>query len=292
MKRKRIAFVTVIVLLCVALLYFHTQTERLVGKYEQLAEQPPSELPYKWVGNIEERLINEPSGIAYHPGRDTLFVVGDEGDLYEMRTDGRVVRSGYLKGKDLEGITVNPETGLLYAVVEGDDAVIEIRPETFRVTRRFEIDRTFEGRELLKKGGMGLEAIAFVPDSGHPEGGSFWVGNQSFKLKPGSEPSIICEVVLPIRSTDRVDAKGTIVRFVPMNMIDVSGLQYDALRDVLLVISDTTNLLVEVGKGGELLHRYLLPGDDQEGITLDEKGYMYIAQESRGVIKIEDRRTR
>ncbi len=77
-----------------------------------------------------------------------------------------------------------------------------------------------------------------------------------------------------------------------MNMIDVSGLQYDALRDVLLVISDTTNLLVEVGKGGELLHRYLLPGDDQEGITLDEKGYMYIAQESRGVIKIEDRRTR
>jgi hypothetical protein len=221
-----------------------------------------------------------------------------------------------LQQDDLEGITVNPATGLLYAVVEGDDAVLEIQPETFRVTRRFKINRDFEGRELLKKGGMGLEAIVFVPDLSHPEGGTFWVGNQSLNLKPGHEPSIVCEVVLPIVSSHETrptpaphpsplspslgrgeggegrGGEGKIVRFFPMDVVDISDLCYDSVCDCLLAISDTANLLIEMTRDGKLLRRYLLPGDNQEGIVLDGKGFMYIAQESGEVIKLQDRRPR
>ena len=70
-------------------------------------------------------------GLTYHPQRKTLFVVADEGTLYEMHTDGRLARSEQLKQVDLEGVTVNPETGLLYAVIEGEDNIVELAPGNF-----------------------------------------------------------------------------------------------------------------------------------------------------------------
>ena len=139
---------------------------------------------------------------------------------------------------------------------------------------------------------MGIEAIAFVPDTSHPEGGTFWVGNQSFSLKEKDEPSVVCEVVLPLRSETAKKSVGTIINAYKMNFIDISGLAYDPQDDVLLLISDTTNLLVEIKREGTLLSKYLLPGDEQEGVTLDGLGYMYIAQESGEIIKLGDQRLR
>jgi uncharacterized protein YjiK len=275
---------------CMLLMFFHNRAQRLVDSYKPATEVPSFALPYEWAGNICQTPIAEPSGITFHTIRKTIFVVSDEGELHEMRRDGRPVRSQSLKHTDLEGITMNPSTGLLYAVVEGDDAILEISPQSFEITRRFGINRGFEGRELLKKGGMGLEAITFVPNDSHPEGGTFWVGNQSFSLKPNREPSIVCEVVVPLSSTDPTPPEGKIISFFPLSIIDISGLTYDSSRHCLIVVSDTTNLLVEVVRDGTVLRQHLLPGNDQEGIALDQEGFMYIAQENGEVIKIEDRR--
>ena len=41
--------------------------------------------------DIDKTRVEEPSGIVYHAGRGTLFVVGDEGKIYEMKTDGTPV---------------------------------------------------------------------------------------------------------------------------------------------------------------------------------------------------------
>jgi hypothetical protein len=170
--------------------------------------------------------------------------------------------------------------------------ILEINPQTLTIRREFKINRSFEGKTLLKEGGMGVEAITFVPDTSHPEGGTFWIGNQSVNLKPNGEPSVVCEVVVPLNTSEAQAAEGIIVRFFEMDFIDISGLAYDAQADYLVLISDTTNLLVELKRDGTLLHRYLLPGNDQEGVTLDGLGYMYIAQESGQVIKFADRRLR
>ena len=59
-----------------------------------------------------------------------------------------------------------------------------------------------------------------------------------------------------------------------------------------MLISDTTNLLVELKRDGSMLHKYLLPGKDQEGVTLDGLGYMYISQENGQIIKLADSRLR
>ncbi|MBF75681.1 hypothetical protein CMK20_16060 [Candidatus Poribacteria bacterium] len=256
-----------------------------------------TQLPHKWVGNILAFPEEELSGITYHPKRKTLFTINDEGGLSEYLTDGRVVRQAMINSDDLEGLTVDPISGLLYAVVEGRDAILEISPQDFKIQYEFRIDRDFEGRELLKKGGMGLEAITFVADKSHAEGGTFWVGNQSFSLKPNKEPSIVCQIEVPIKTRQKQQKrgiikkmKGKIVKFFPLDIIDVSGLMFDQNRKRLLVLSDTTNLLLEMSLGGEIWRRYLLTGEDQEGITLDHMGFLYFAQENGQIIKLEDRR--
>ena len=41
---------------------------------------------------------------------------------------------------------------------------------------------------------------------------------------------------------------------------------------------------------GEILQEYAFPGDNQEGLALDGKGYLYIAQDSGGILKMADLR--
>lgn len=291
MSYKRALIIILITGLSAALVYFLVTVERTVTK--RTAASRPVALPYHWLGNISRAGIAEPSGITHHPMRRSLFVADDSGSIWEIdATDGGLVQSKGVNGRDLEGVTVNPATGMLYVAVEDEEAILEIDPGTLSVRREFEITRDFEGRQLLKKGGMGIEAIVFVPDASHPEGGTFWVGNQSFSLKPQGEPSVVCEVVVPLRSSQARKAVGTIVRFYEMDFIDISGLAYDGRADCLVLISDTTNLLVELKQDGTVLSRYLLPGDEQEGVVLDGLGYLYIAQESGEIIKLADRRLR
>ena len=281
-----LALVAFASLLCA---YFILSTKPAGSKDNRHPLPYPSKLPYRRIGNICQNRIREPSGITYHPKRRNLFVIGDEGYLYEMTTVGKIIRSKRLKGKDLEGITVNPFNGHLYVVVEGNDAILEIDQKTLRIIRKFEISRKFNGRELLKKKGHGLEAIVFVPDPSHPEGGTFWVGNQSFDLRPGKEPSIICQINIPILSSSKKKAKGKIIGFFSMDTIDISGLAYDTRRNQLVVINDKPDLLQEVSIDGQVLHQYQLPGKDQEGVALDTMGYIYIAQEGGEIVKFQTR---
>ncbi len=290
MSYKRVLLIIFITGIGAGLVYFLIQLEESATK--ETAESRPVALPYSWVGNITKSQIAEPSGITYHAARRSLFIADDSGSIYEVRLDGTLVQSKGLSERDIEGITVNPDTGMLYAAVEDDEAILELDAETLTIQREFRIDRNFEGEQLLKKGGMGIEAIAFVPDASHPEGGTFWVGNQSFSLKPQDEPSVICEVRVPLRSGTARTAEGTIITAYRMDFIDISGLAYDSQGDHLVLVSDASNLLVELKKEGTILGQYLLPGDEQEGVVLDGLGYMYIAQENGEIIKLADRRLR
>ena len=290
MSYKRVLLIIFITIVSVALVYFLVRVEQ--SATQETAASRPSVLPYNWIGSITKKQIAEPSGITYHPIRRSLFIADDSGIVHEVSLEGRLIRSKGLNELDIEGITVDPNTGLLYVAVEGDETILELEPENLTLQREFKIGRNFNGELLLKKGGMGIEAIAFVPDASHPEGGTFWVGNQTFSLKAKDEPSVVCEVVVPLRSTTAKRMDGTIIHAYKMNFIDISGLAYDAQGDFLVLISDTTNLLVELKREGTILSQYLLPGDEQEGIVLDGLGYMYIAQENGEIIKLADRRFR
>ena len=290
MSYKRVVLIFAITIISIVLVYFLVRMEQSVKK--ETGASRPVALPYNWIGSITQSQIAEPSGITYHPTRRSLFLADDSGSVHEVSLEGRLIQSRGLNERDIEGITVNPDTGLLYAAVEDDEAILELDPKDLAIQREFRIGRNYKGEQLLKKGGMGIEAIAFVPDASHPEGGTFWVGNQSFSLKAKDEPSVVCEVVVPLRSATAKQSDGTIIRAYKMDFIDISGLAYDTQGDFLVLISDTTNLLVELKREGTILRQYLLPGDEQEGIVLDGLGYMYLAQENGKIIKLADRRLR
>ena len=90
--------------------------------------------------------------------------------------------------------------------------------------------------------------------------------------------------VLPLRSSSE-GATVSIQRYFEPGFIDVSGLHYDANNDVLILIGDAVNGIFYARRSGELLAGHALPGDNQEGITVDAEGNLYIAQDSGGIIK-------
>jgi uncharacterized protein YjiK len=257
--------------------------------------EPTIRFPYQWLdvqgfgGDIDKQHLREPSGICYHPRRGTLFVVGDEGEVAEIKRDGTPVANYMVKG-DLEAIDVAPETGLLYVGVEGEDVILEFDPENGSVTRRFPLNRSFNGDpNFLQKQTTsydnGIESLAFVPDRRHPEGGTFYVGNQW-------DPPMIMEVSVPLKSSRAAEAEARIIRVLPFHMDDPAGMYYDPVTRRLNIVSDADNILVEIRLDGRMVKQYAFLGDNQEGICRDDEGYLYIAQDSGGIIKVRDLRQR
>ena len=236
---------------------------------------------YAWEGDIDESDIKEPSGIVYHSEEDCLFVAGDEGQLCRMKKDGTLVKMEMLKeGADLEGVTYDPATGLVYVAVEGKEQVLEVEPDSFEIKRNFQIDRKYRGETIFEPGGNGIEGITFKPDPSHPEGGVFLVANQDFS--PGKD-SFIAEVEVPLTSGGDT---AHVRRVFHLGVMDLSGLFKEPNSGTTLVISDSTNTIWRIDEDGEIQWSYAITGQVQEGITMDDEGYMYIAQDAGGVIKI------
>lgn len=249
--------------------------------------------PYKWLdepgygGTIDQQEFPEPSGICFHPTRKTLFVVSDEGEIAEIETDGTPVFRMKIPG-DLEGVTVNPETGLLYLVKEGDDIILEFDPDKREIIRSFPLNRFYQGNpDYIEKRedsyDNGIESIAFVEDKKHPEGGTFYVGNQL-------DPSCVMEVQVPLKSSHEQTAEAHILRVLPLELDDPAASYYDPLTGLLNVVSDFDNILVEITLDGRIVREYAFLGNEQEGIARDDEGYLYIAQDSGGILKVKDLR--
>jgi uncharacterized protein YjiK len=239
---------------------------------------------------VEVDIINSGalSGVTFHPQRKTLFAISDEGHIIEMETGGTILQQERVrKGADFEGITFNPVTGLLYVAVEGDEVILEVKPNTLEVIRDIPIDRLFDESVLLDPKGNGVEGITFVPANGTAAGaatrGTFYLVNQSMAVG-GVDPSVIIEV-------DITDSEGEpqarIVRYFALGVTDLSGIHYDSSGHQLIVISDENDLAMEVNLDGGIANVYPLPGENQEGITIDNDGFLYIAQDSnKGMIKL------
>ncbi len=57
--------------------------------------------------------IPEASGICYSKTSDTLFVVNDEGRVYEITTKGKILREKRIGKYDLEAIDIDEKNSLL-----------------------------------------------------------------------------------------------------------------------------------------------------------------------------------
>lgn len=253
----------------------HTSPERGTGG----GEAPVlTSFPYKMVDDFGQAKSDKLSGLVFYPQRKTLFAVSDNGRIIELKTDGTVIQKKQLRKKaDFEGITYNPATEMLYIAIEGEEIILEVNPETLEAERDIPIDRMFEGDILLSPEGDGIEGITFVPASDGATNGSFYLVNQSDELG-GTDPSVVFEVEIN-HAVD--EPKARITRYFSVGVTDLSGIHYVPSSRRLLIISDANNLLLEVSLTGQVIETYPLPGKKQEGITTDEEGSLYIAQDAK-----------
>jgi len=225
--------------------------------------------------------LREPSGIVFHPHRNSLFAVSDEGSICELSTDGTKKNMRTIRPADFEGITVNPASGKLYIAVEGEEKVLQVDPVTLSVEREFSIDRSVNGAVVLAPGGQGIEAITYIPGTSATDQVTCVIANQGSKNSNPQDSPALFEISLPVHTSSIV----RISRFLPISFSDVSGLHYDPASGNLVVISDRNNRIFEFTRDAKLVRSHHLLGKDQEGIAIDNNGYIYIAQDSGGILK-------
>ena len=236
--------------------------------------------------NTGPQHCREPSGIVFSAKRGTLFVIDDEGTICELQLDGTLVNKKRINRADLEGLTIDPATGLLYAIKEHAKTILEINPDSFEQLRQFQIETT-PGTHLPagKHSSQGIEAITFRPDPGHPSGGTFFIAGKGWRTRHAKNMTAVYEIDAPLHDTAATNLTANMVRHFEPGISDLSGLYYDERLQQLLLISDNHDILILLTTDGNIRASYPLPGRNQEGITLDSEGYLYIAEDSGDIIK-------
>ncbi len=218
----------------------------------------------------------EPSGLAYHSVRKQLVMVGDDGDITTMNTDGSSVHTKSPTGEDLEGVAVADATSdLIYVGIENPDSIKEYNLSTEAYTgKKWTLTAWLHGDD-----GQGLEALTFVPNGFHPyansnSGGLFYAGHQLdgkifvFDINTGTSEAVT------LVDTITVDPALT----------DISGLDFNSDTQLIYAIFDTSNRLVEMQPDKTIINTYSLPSDTQEGIAVvtgcpTASAHVYIAED-------------
>jgi len=225
----------------------------------------------------------EPSGAVWHTVRNSLFVVNDEGYLFEFDLIGDSIIEQYnlrIPGspKDYEGVTVaDPDSHFIYLGLEQPlDSIKEFNVNTQQVTRTFDLSSWMIDHTSDKN--IGLEALTFVPDESSPEGGYFYAGHQ--------HEGIVYIFELPIKtssSSESVNLIGTLSAPV-IGRDRVQGLHYDQNSQVLFVLDNMGNKIRAMQLDGIELGAYTVTGVWQEGITLAGCG-LIMADDKTGLIR-------
>ena len=170
-------------------------------------------------------------------------------------------------GGDFEAVTVaDHESNFIYIGVENPDSVIEFDVSSGQITRTFSLTNWMTGPSNL-----GLEALTFVPDATHPEGGRFYAGLQStgevfrFDLSIKSSPT-----VTSVTFIDTLTIEG--------NHTDIADLSYDPSSDRILAVYDSLDRIKVIEKDGELRTQWVAPGSEQEAI-LYVGGELFIGED-------------
>lgn len=210
----------------------------------------------------------EPSGVAWHPRLQRLFVASDDGRLARLSADGTDA-TVWTVGGDLEGVCIaDPATDFIYLGDENPDAIKE-----FRITPgKEELTRTFLLTDYMQSSdpNQGLEGVAFVPDPESPEGGAFCAGLQ--------QDGRIFRFELSIR-TSETETEVTPLGVFATGRGDLADLHFHADNGVLYALYDAANVLRAMTPAGELVVEWTgIPGNDQEGFCIVE-GDAYIAED-------------
>ena len=228
---------------------------------------------------IDANLLNvpvpyEPSGITWNATTQKLFLVSDEGVATQMNADGTSVFDWNLSG-DYEGITfADADSKFVYIGLEKpNDSILEFNTETGLITRTFDLSPWMDVDATDVN--LGLEALTFVPNASHPEGGTFWAGLQ--------ETGEIFEFSLPLVSSSSSTTVTFVNSFLPSTgHTQISDLFYNEADDHVYALYRGT--MTQLTTDGTFVDEWSVPGSSQEGLAIDSATCtVFIAEDSGAV---------
>ncbi len=241
------------------------------------AEEPPRLDQYTLTkGPVVIRGVSQnASGLTYHAGRNTLFVVLDAPQrIVELGLDGSFKRKINLnKFDDTEGITWLGKNR--FAVAEearGNIVELELEPKdggvSWKKARKLRAD-------IKVNLTNGLEGIAYDP-----------LAKRYFVAREKRTPAVF--KIIPPKPESDTPPTSILMSLAGRGLRDISGLHYDAKRERLLILSHESACVVETNKYGIETSRLLLHGGKAglsrtifkaEGVALDKRGTLYIVSE-------------
>lgn len=200
----------------------------------------------------------EASGIAWHPGLSKMFVVGDEGQIVKMDSDGSNVTMWTLSGKDLEGVAIDPNSNEYIYLGNEDGYIYKFSLTSGSVVQTWDI-RTYIPEV---SGKYGMEGLTYV--DGYLYGGSQYDGK--------------------ITVFDISGASVQVVQTLDYSLITLQDLYYASETEVLYVLGGGK---VREVKNGLVSPEYYTVGSGEEGITLlpgcpASTTTIYIAEDTNG----------
>lgn len=225
------------------------------------------------------KVVREPSGIAFHAGRGTLFVVGDSGDVAEMAPDGKVLRSANLDGRGFEGVTVGPN-GRVFAIEEKKPPKLyEIDPDSLKIKAEYEVDTKIRGKKVIgNEPNKGTEGLCYVPEQN-----AFYCINQ--------QPPRLVKLDVPL---DKKHGKAKAVEAIDLSKAverQASDVTYDRASGHFLITESGSGkgagTVYELTQTGERVRKMTIPGERAEGLALDGTGRAFIADDAGGVVRVD-----
>ncbi len=243
----------------------------------------------------------EASAVAYARDRGTLFFVGDEGaGVVEISLTGQTLGNMTFDWTGT-GSTKHDTEGLTYlgggVLVVGEERLQDAYRFTYSAGAVVTLANDFASTSNVAVGNNGMEGISYDPRDGSfvtikqqsPE--DIYAGTLTFAPATGGLP--------PVLSGSGVSPTGggvsTMAQLFDPTLMGLSTLSdvqtlspVDSLAgmaaaDNLLVLSLGSRRLVEVNRNGQVLSSFdlsnVLPHNAIEGVTVDEKGTIYLVAE-------------
>jgi uncharacterized protein YjiK len=216
--------------------------------------------------------VQEPSGVAFDPRLGRIFAVGDEGSLAELDAGGKRIDSRSFAG-NLEDVAVHTPTGDLVLLSELDSELILYDPKARREKKRWKMDAAAVLGQAPGDKNQGFEGLAFRPERGRPGGGVFYLAHQR-------TPAMIVGLSFDPAAPPGPLAAGAVVSRWPLpDYEDLTAVTYADSIDRILVLTDKSDLILVLAKDGSVEAQVPVPGVQQEGLAVDAKGDIWVADD-------------
>lgn len=231
---------------------------------------------------------NNLSGLSYDPDRQQLWaVLNSPEQLLRLNLDGEVLERHALEGfKDVEDVAYLGDDLLLLVEERNHTLVVVLVPE--------------EGGPLQRQGQRALTLNIGAGDNNGFEGLAYHPGSDRLFVVKERKPRKLYEIRGLRRSLEGdfdlevIDRQDWVDRVSFAR--DLSAAHFDERTGHLVLLSDESKLMVELGVNGELISfRSLLRGfaglqdsvPQAEGLTFDRQGNLYLASEPNLFYRLE-----